>query len=93
MSAYETDKLVQEAHDQNIPLIDVRPAAMYEQGHIPGAVNIPFDSPNVASIKPGSFVYCVTGYHAGLIKNKLAKMNIDVKDIGGTEYYHGPLEK
>lgn len=36
MSAYETDKLVQEAHDQNIPLIDVRPAAMYEQGHIQG---------------------------------------------------------
>lgn len=30
-----------EAKEAQVPLVDVRPAAMYEAGHIPGAVNVP----------------------------------------------------
>lgn len=66
---------------------------MYAEGHIPGAVNIPLAEMETADVKPGSYMYCMTGYHAGLAKEALAKRGIDVTDIGGMDYYHGPVEK
>lgn len=35
IQTYDTDKLVQEAKQAGVPVIDVRPADMYEEGHIP----------------------------------------------------------
>lgn len=43
---------VVEAQEENIPLIDVRPAAMFEAGHIPGAVNVPLVVPEDGSMIP-----------------------------------------
>ena len=34
---------VAEAAKADVSVIDVRPAAMYEEGHIPGAVNVPLE--------------------------------------------------
>lgn len=43
---------VEQARDEDVPLIDVRPAFMYEQGHIPGAVNVPLVNPEDGSMIP-----------------------------------------
>lgn len=93
MSEYNTDQMVEEAKKNGTVLIDVRPKEMYDEGHIPGAINIPLDEIDKADVKSGSDVYCMTGYHAGLAKEILAKRGIEVNDIGGMDYYHGPIEK
>lgn len=87
------DEYVAKAKQDNIPLIDVRPAEMYKEGHIPGAINIPLAQMATADVKPGSYLYCVTGYHAGLAKEELAKRKIEATDIGGIEKYTGPIAK
>lgn len=43
---------VEQAHDADVSLIDVRPAFMYEQGHIPGAKNVPLVNPEDGSMIP-----------------------------------------
>lgn len=92
-NTYNTDAFVEEAHKNRTPLIDVRPHEMYMEGHIPGAINIPLAMMKDADVKPGSDVYCMTGFHAGLAQEILAKRGIKATDIGGMEYYHGPIEK
>lgn len=90
---YPTDEHVKEAHEKHIPIIDVRPKEMYEEGHIPGAINIPLSTIQDADVKDGSYLYCIIGYHAGLAQEALAKRGIHTTDIGGLDFYHGPLEK
>lgn len=58
---YNTDEFVAEARKNGTTIIDVRPAAMYAEGHIPGAINIPLADMATADVKPGSDVYCMTG--------------------------------
>ena len=84
---------VSQAQAKNIPLIDVRPSMLYQQGHIPGAVNIPFNEIDTATITPGSYLYCVSGYHAGIAQEALAKRGIETTNIGGMESYKGTVEK
>lgn len=43
---------VVEAMEEERPIIDVRPAAMYDAGHIPGAVNLPLVRPEDGSMVP-----------------------------------------
>lgn len=43
---------VEEAQTENVPLVDVRPASMFEAGHIPGAVNVPLVVPEDGSMVP-----------------------------------------
>ena len=59
MMATETESItvidssrVEQARSEDVPLIDVRPASMYEQGHIPGAVNVPLVNPEDGSMIP-----------------------------------------
>lgn len=51
INVIDSDRVV-EAGEENIPLIDVRPAFMYEEGHIPGAVNVPLVVPEDGSMIP-----------------------------------------
>ncbi len=43
---------VEEAQAENVPLVDVRPASMFDAGHIPGAVNVPLVVPEDGSMVP-----------------------------------------
>lgn len=43
---------VREAEQEGVSVIDVRPASMYEAGHIPGAVNVPLVVPEDGSMIP-----------------------------------------
>lgn len=87
------NEYVSDAQAKNIPLVDVRPSVMYKQGHIPGAINIPFNEIETASITPGSYLYCVSGYHAGIAQEILANHGMETTNIGGLESYTGPIEK
>lgn len=41
---------VEEALNESVPVVDVRPASMYEEGHIPGAVSVPLVVPEDGSM-------------------------------------------
>lgn len=43
---------VEEAQAQQVPLVDIRPAFMYEEGHIPGAISVPLVVPKNGSMVP-----------------------------------------
>lgn len=89
--AMNIDAYVKKAKQENIPLIDVRDPEDFEEGHIPGAVNIPLRKISHSSVKPGSYLYCVTGYHAGMAHEILRREGIDSVNIGGIENYTGKL--
>jgi rhodanese-related sulfurtransferase len=62
-------------------VIDVRQPSEYEEGHIPGAVNIPLRelAANVDKIPTDTqvFVYCKSGYRAGIAVSSLRMMGYD----------------
>jgi rhodanese-related sulfurtransferase len=70
-------KALTEAPDPGILIIDVRPAAAYRQGHIPGAVSIPSGEVDtrLAEIPrdKGLILYCETGGRAQMVIKKLEK--------------------
>lgn len=82
---------------QTIPIIDARSQAEFEFGHIPGAINIPYNSPNIAALaekyalknKP-LIVYCSSARCnvAHILANKLE--NLGCKDA---QIYAGGWEE
>ena len=47
----DSDRVV-EAKKAGAPVVDVRPASMYEEGHIPGALSVPLVVPEDGSMIP-----------------------------------------
>lgn len=77
-------------------LVDVRSYAEYRQGHIPGAVNIPYEQMNtLLSRFDGSktyIFYCDRGATSLLAARKLYRYGFDVLSvIGGLSAYRGSL--
>jgi phage shock protein E len=69
-----------------IRVVDVRTPAEFEAGHVPGAINIPYDemARRHAELGPPStpvLVYCRTGHRSGLAIATL-------REKGFTEIYH-----
>lgn len=62
-------------------VIDVRQPAEYEEGHIPGAINIPLRelAANVDKIPTDTpvYVYCKSGYRAAVANSSLRMMGYD----------------
>lgn len=83
-------------------LVDVRPEGLYEGGHLPGAINVPWDqidkerAAKIASEtdKP-IMVYCQSGMHSANASKKLTDLGYTkVYDMqGGIENYKGPIVK
>jgi len=65
----------------NALVIDVRETSEYEEGHLPGAVNIPLRTlaANIDKIPTDRqvFVYCASGYRAGMATSSLRMMGYD----------------
>ncbi len=85
-----TDKAAQ-AQREGIDLIDVRDPKQFAQGHIPGAVNIPWTEIEKYDVRPGSYLYCNTGHKSELARKTLQDKNIPAENIGGVEFYEGEL--
>lgn len=71
---------VEELKNKNIPIIDIRSKSDYQNGHIPGAVNIPYsefslDHPKLKEIDKNSeiAVNCVSGIASVKITSILNK--------------------
>ncbi|MBP8707946.1 MAG: hypothetical protein KBH94_04420 [Caldisericia bacterium] len=76
---------------KNIKIIDVRLPSEYEEGHIPGAINIPYQDikeelPKRADIKMDDFLvlYCKTGERSAIACEIITNMNYtNVKNLIG----------
>ena len=81
----EEVKEILDNKNENYVLIDVREVDEFNQGHIPGAVNIPLG--NIDSITYSTsrtiIVYCRSGNRSNEAAIKLKNMGYNVKDMGG----------
>lgn len=84
---------------ENAVLLDVRSASEYQQGHIPGSINIPLDSiQQVMKKHPKKdtplFVHCLSGGRSGRAASFLKHEGYtNVKNIGGINGYTGKVER
>ena len=77
-------------------LVDVRTAAEFRAGHIPSAVNIPYDQIAAGlADRPTDRVlvlYCRTGRRSGIALNELRRLGYtQVVDFGGINRWNGDL--
>ena len=89
--AITSAELVERLEGEDVPVIlDVRSPEEYAEGHIPGAINVPYDqiAANLDSLE--SFqtaeivVYCRTGRRAGVAENVLREAGFTrVLDLEG----------
>ena len=84
----------------DVQIVDVRTAAEYEQGHIPGAVNIDvngadFDSAITTLNKDNTVaLYCRSGRRSKLAANKVAAAGYKVVELdGGIVSWQGEVVK
>lgn len=76
-------------------LIDVRTKEEYEDGHIPGSINIELDEIEkiVDIVKDKNahiYLYCRSGHRSGIALNKVKELGYtDLCNIGGIIHYQG----
>ena len=79
---------------KNYIIVDVRTEDEYNEGHVKGAINIPYDTidKNVDLDKDKTIlVYCKSGKRSGIAYDKLTDLGFDVYDLGA--YHTISLEK
>ena len=77
-------------HPDAPAILDVRSAKEFDEGHIPGAILVPYDElpRRIAELEPyrerGLVVYCRTGRRAGIAEDALARAGFErVWDLEG----------
>lgn len=86
--------------DSNYILLDVRRIDEFEEGHIPGAINIPNETigteapRELPDKKQTIYVYCRSGNRSKQASKKLAGLGYtDIIEFGGIIDYSGEIEK
>ena len=81
--------------DENYILIDVRENYEFNEGHIPGAINIPLGNITKIdySLDKTIIVYCKSGNRSNQAAIKLKNMGYNVKDMGGILDWTYEIEK
>ena len=86
--------------DSNYILLDVRRIDEFEEGHIPGAINIPNETigteapRELPDKKRTIYVYCRSGNRSKQASKKLAGLGYtDIIEFGGIIDYSGEIEK
>lgn len=92
------DAKIEIEENPHIVLIDVRTPEEFCQGHIPGALNIPVETPElIESMIPDKnqtiFVYCLSGGRSQKACEIFSEMGYGhLTDIGGIIFWPGKLE-
>lgn len=86
--------------DADYILLDVRRIDEFEEGHIPGAINIPNESIGTEEIdllpdkNQTIYVYCRSGNRSKQASKKLVELGYtDIIEIGGILDYSGEIQK
>lgn len=88
---------VNRAYEVNGIILDVRRYFEYIKGHLPGAVNIPYENIEngyyILDNENPIFVYCDRGGKSMLVtKDLIQKGYKAINVVGGFVHYRGPLE-
>ncbi len=98
-SKYEDLKNLLESDTDDYLFLDVRTDQEYSGGHIPGALNIPYDElPGALPAGTGKdktiIVYCRSGNRSGQAARALKRAGYtDIHDFGGIGRWRGELKK
>ena len=91
--------LSQMAKEENFILLDVRTLEEYNDGHIPGAINVANESigkneiPELPDKEQRIYIYCRSGNRSKQAAKKLAELGYtNLIEIGGIIDYHGETE-
>lgn len=83
-----------------IVLLDVRTQEEFDNGHIPGALLLPYDEidKKAAQLLPEKekeiIIYCRSGRRSAIAKDSLEALGYtNVKDFGGMNRWQGKVEK
>ncbi|MDF2486811.1 MAG: hypothetical protein K0R46_2979 [Herbinix sp.] len=93
-----TNEIVKYIGKPNVLIVDLRDRDEYDIGHIPGAVNIPYeelDDQNSRFQRENQLIfYCDRGNISLLAARDLMKYGYNIKSLyGGIQAYHGKLDK
>jgi len=92
LSKYE--KLKEVMKSENYIIIDVRTKEEYDEGHIVGSINIPYEE--ISKEKFGKevpiLVYCKSGNRSSIAYNILNNLGYEVYDLGAFESIDMPKE-
>jgi rhodanese-related sulfurtransferase len=89
----------QQLQARGVTVLDVRTAAEFESGHVPGAVNIPHDQVATRAAELGAkgapvLLYCRSGRRSGLAAAELARQGFTaLYDLRSISDWPGPVEK
>ena len=89
-----TQTLEEILEENNYTIVDVRTFEEYQEGHVKGAINIPYDEidENVELSKEKTIlVYCRSGKRSSIGYKQLTSLGYEVYDLGA--YDSLPLEK
>ena len=95
------EELQQKLNDKApIVLLDVRTQEEFANGHIPGALLLPYDEidQNASQLLPEKekeiIIYCRSGRRSAIAKDSLEALGYtNVKDFGGMNRWQGKVEK
>lgn len=83
------------AQNDNVTILDVRTKAEYDEGHIAGALNIPYDEIDESIDIPKDeivFVYCQSGHRSSIAYETLKGFGYEVYDLGAFASIDLPTE-
>ena len=95
------DELQQKLNDKApIVLLDVRTQEEFDNGHIPGALLLPYDEIDKKALQvlpekeKEIIIYCRNGRRSAIAKDSLEALGYtNVKDFGGMNRWQGKVEK
>jgi phage shock protein E len=89
----------QQLQQRGVTVLDVRTADEFQGGHVPGAINIPYDQVAARSAEVGPkgkpvLLYCRSGRRSGVAAAELVKQGFTaVYDFKTISDWPGPVEK
>ena len=94
----KTNDIIKFIGKQSVVIIDLRDKNEYDSGHIPTAVNIPYEELEEKKyvLKPNNLLifYCDRGNISLLAARDLMKDGYNIKSLyGGLRAYHGKLDQ